>query len=279
MKKQFRTAMLSTACMLVVAVMSLTGVTYAWFTAGTDATVNGMSVTVTTTAGGIEVREKMTAMTTPEEGGEATETITYTPWANQLDLNVNRTGLDALSSKDGINFFDIEFDPASYEQAKISAINRDSNLNVIVKNIQVQYTGTDANLEITLDGSEITQRVGSNDIYKAARVAIIIGNTSYIMGAEAGDSAQAFVQASGDTFIKVNQAVEGYTATTTTVAANAIPVTLPKAVLDENGTTTCTPVDITIVIWLEGQDSNCVNGNAGGSFDVALKFGKPVAGN
>ena len=31
-------------------------------------------------------------------------------------------------------------------------------------------------------------------------------------------------------------------------------------------------VNITLVVWLEGQDGDCSNPNAGGAFDVALQF-------
>ena len=46
MKKTLRRAMLSTICMLVVAVMSLTGVTYAWFSQSTTAKVDGMTMEI-----------------------------------------------------------------------------------------------------------------------------------------------------------------------------------------------------------------------------------------
>ena len=46
MKKTLRKAMLSTICMLIVAVMSLTGVTYAWFTMADNATVEGIEMNV-----------------------------------------------------------------------------------------------------------------------------------------------------------------------------------------------------------------------------------------
>ena len=40
--------------MLVVAVLSLTGITYAWFTSGTTATVSGMKVEVAVADGGVQ---------------------------------------------------------------------------------------------------------------------------------------------------------------------------------------------------------------------------------
>ena len=55
MKKTLRRAMLSTICMLVVAVMSLTGVTYAWFSQSTTAKVDGMEMNIGTAGAGLQV--------------------------------------------------------------------------------------------------------------------------------------------------------------------------------------------------------------------------------
>ena len=55
MKNTFRRATLSTICMLVVAVMSLTGVTYAWFTQGTQATVDTFDINVEASAGNLMI--------------------------------------------------------------------------------------------------------------------------------------------------------------------------------------------------------------------------------
>lgn len=54
-KTNFRKATLSALLMLVVAVVSLTGVTYAWFTSGETADVNDIEFTVDGTAGGLSI--------------------------------------------------------------------------------------------------------------------------------------------------------------------------------------------------------------------------------
>ena len=57
MKNTFRKAALSTICMLIVAVVSLTGVTYAWFTQGTQATVSDFNVGVEASAGNLMIAQ------------------------------------------------------------------------------------------------------------------------------------------------------------------------------------------------------------------------------
>ena len=54
MSKTFRRAAMSSICMLIVAVMSLTGATYAWFTSGEKAVVEGMTMNINTADGGIQ---------------------------------------------------------------------------------------------------------------------------------------------------------------------------------------------------------------------------------
>ena len=60
MKKTMRSAMLSTIAMLVVAVLSLTGVTYAWFSSAEKAVVSEFTMNVAENAGGVEISNNMT---------------------------------------------------------------------------------------------------------------------------------------------------------------------------------------------------------------------------
>ena len=55
MKKQIRRAMLGTVAMMLMGVVSLTGVTYAWFSESNEANVDGISMQVTAYEGGIYI--------------------------------------------------------------------------------------------------------------------------------------------------------------------------------------------------------------------------------
>ena len=55
MKKQIRKAMICTIAMMVAAIVSLTGVTYAWFSESNEANVDGITMSVTAYEGGIYI--------------------------------------------------------------------------------------------------------------------------------------------------------------------------------------------------------------------------------
>ncbi|MBR0450322.1 MAG: hypothetical protein IIX30_05865, partial [Clostridia bacterium] len=55
MKKQLRKAMICTVAMMLVAVLTLTGVTYAWFSTSNEATVDGITMQVAAYEGGIYI--------------------------------------------------------------------------------------------------------------------------------------------------------------------------------------------------------------------------------
>lgn len=55
MKKQIRKAMICTVAMMVAAIVSLTGVTYAWFSESNEATVDGITMNVAAYEGGIYI--------------------------------------------------------------------------------------------------------------------------------------------------------------------------------------------------------------------------------
>ena len=80
MKKQIRKAMICTIAMMVAAVVSLTGVTYAWFSQSETATVDGISMTVVSQTGGILMSG--TPAPTTEQG-----------WAYKLSVGYTESGL------------------------------------------------------------------------------------------------------------------------------------------------------------------------------------------
>ncbi len=256
MKKTMRKAMISTICMLVVAVMSLTGVTYAWFTAGTQATVNGMNVVVTAAAGGVQVRLKDTAT-----------------WQSTLNLGVAQTDVEPVSSKDGVNFFALgEMNPENTNQAKVISVNKEDNDNIIVKEIELSNPGQ-SNITVDLEGSSIVAATNGveNEIYKAARVALIVsgaGNDTTYVYAAGVDTWYAF-EATSDEFVNLGAAVAGVATSQTTKAVDACTITLPA---NPDNADAEKIVNVEIVIWLEGQDSDCKNANAAGAFDIVLNF-------
>lgn len=278
MSKTFRRAAMSTICMLIVAVMSLTGATYAWFTAGDYATVSGMKINVDVASGGVEV--------SGDNG---------TTWGNTLVLSTGVDKLVPVSSADGKNFFDIEFSPSNSTLIKSIAAT-DTTKKVLSVPLQLRNTGAAEDVTVNLNYSTIVAAVNklfdanndkTTDIYKAARLAVL--KDGAIVGGiyspddvdkVAATATNAINAASGNDYFTVytgtqTQVAEGQTpatvaASTLTVGLDAIEITLPKM----TNATTYNPVSITVVIWLEGQDTDAVNANAGGAFDISLNFQK-----
>lgn len=260
MKNTMRKAMLSTIAMLVVAVMSLTGVTYAWFTAGEAAAVTGMSMEVTTADGGIEVREK---------GGDGI-------WKTTLELaDAKLSSVKPVSSSNGVNFFTAAINPENAAQIATTAVDTNGvAANVITRTLELRNTGV-ATVQVNLNGSEVVDKANASsgfdtDIYKAARVAIIVGQTTYIWSSDATDASYFGVKAaSGGVFFNAYEANASYTDTKVLTSIDDCKISLPGLVDGEAQT-----VEVKVVAWLEGQDTDCVNNNAGGAFDIKLNFKK-----
>lgn len=259
MKKTFRSAMLSTICMLVVAVMSLTGVTYAWFQQGEKATVTGMQMNVDVAEGGFEV-------STAQNG-------TY---GNALTLTVNTDQVKPVSTANAKNFYDVEFNPANTAEIKSIAGNA---TNVIVQDLWLRNTSTEEVVYVNLIDSVIKAAVNSkfggatNDAYLAARMAILNAEGNIIGGIYSPDPDEASynaLQGTSNGYFAAYTGTDAATTSITTVGLDDIEIELPKM----SNANTYNPVHIQVVIWLEGQDTDAKQHNAGGAFDISLNFQK-----
>lgn len=270
MKKQFRTAMLSTACMLIVAVMSLTGVTYAWFTAGNDARIDGMDVTVTSSDGGIEIWNETT-----------------NEWASRLTMSTGLASVKPVSTANGTTFFEASVNAENSSQIVSSTANP---AYYYTKTLRVRNTGSDP-ITVNLAGTTITAKewvegestFENTDIFGAARIYIKYTIPAESEGGDATvveyffaphDSATYYGikeaskgkgEKNTDVYFTINAANEAYTKAITPVGATDCEIELPAS---------GAPVDVYIAVWLEGQDPDCNNDNAGGAFDIVLQFTK-----
>jgi hypothetical protein len=251
-----RKAMLSTIAMLVVAVISLTGVTYAWFTAGDYATVSGMTMNVATAAGGVEV------------------SADNTTWANNVTLTTNTDLVKPVSTANAKNFFDVEFNPNNSAEIKAVAGSTD---NVIVQKLYLRNTGTEdtsVNLNYTTIASAANSKNQNKEtnIVNAARMAVLDKDGTIISGIYAPSTEQKYYAINNTTsdYFAAYGAHTSATTEITTKGLSDIVINLPKMPTS----TTYSVVEITVVIWVEGQDTDAINQNAGGAFDIALNFQK-----
>ena len=82
MKKQIRKAMICTVAMMLIGVVSLTGVTYAWFSASTTSTVSGVNIGVVQVDGIIEISDEPNPI----------------KWGTSLPLNMSRQKFEPAST-------------------------------------------------------------------------------------------------------------------------------------------------------------------------------------
>ena len=289
MKKTFRKAMVSTIAMLVVAVMSLTGITYAWFTQGTTTTINGIEMTVEASSGGVLVSD-----------------TTDGTWGSELTLTgVTLANAKPVSTIGGANaewtFFVGEVNPANNAQIKTSAASAGSHY---VK--KVLYLKNDAATSVTVNlGTQEGKVTGiKSDVSyngdRAARIGLryvgvqatannsgtALTDAGLKMGSTNGyaifepnstghfDSSITTKQsyygvkaASGETFFASNDATASSTyieAVTTTDQTSDITITVPAASI----------VTIEVYFWVEGQDIDCINAMASSNMKVGLFFEK-----
>lgn len=270
MNKTLRKAMISTIAMLVVAVMSLTGVTYAWFTQGTEAKVEGMQMSVQAADGGIQVSK---------DGVN---------WANLITLTAEdgniREGVMPVSTVDAENFFKATIDRTNDKKITTAALSPEEYAaNIWEEEIWIRNTGS---TEITVNlGDTAFVSKDARNVNQAAKLAVFkiteevdeeTQDTSeslellYIFSDEIYKgvnvaSETSFEYASSGSATQISQPTKLQT------SAGNCTITIPAGEVNDAGVLEAI-VKIKIVVWVEGQDAQCVNQNAASSFDLNLFF-------
>lgn len=262
MKNTFRKAALSTICMLIVAVMSLTGVTYAWFTASTQAAVNGMEVNIGTAGAGLQVATV---------GGE---------WAGEITLQSPNAAFVPVSTVDAQNFYSATVDANAPTQIVKSV--KDTT-NFWTQDFRMRNTGN-GDITVALNAEVFGAKNGNADAWKAARIAIFqvteVGAMTTTGGvASAATAGLKFIHGEGGTYLGLKAEGENFSMTDANNAALGEVSSFKNnyaecqfvvpGMTDANANQEAT---YRIVIWFEGQDSDCINDKALSSFTVDLKF-------
>ena len=242
--KKFLKAAIPTLAMLLVAIMALTGTTYAWFTQNDTASASGIDITVQA-AGGLLLSET---------GAEGT-------WTSNLDMNKNIEGFAPVSC-DGntMTFYKAELSSAiAYIKANgISQVTDNTgNKNWLQLTIHVKNDSTEAKT-IKFNGCDITGNAAA-----AARVAVFNGATKLAVFDTEAESTNGLKSAT----LAVDTLVTATGAHTTTYTPTKITAANQSFNLAANGETT-----LNVWVWLEGQDKDCVNALALQSFAVSLGF-------
>lgn len=284
MSKTFRRAAMSSICMLIVAVMSLTGATYAWFTQGTYSKVEGMEVKVEAATGGVLVAANDT--TTMPNDEAFTQSLLLDDLKATGDAGTGAAPVSTTGAKDSeFAFFTGEI--ISTSEIK-TATSSDKNYimhylflrNINETDVTVNLGNVDGevqtNIKMVGETDKTTNAAGriglryvdvttmADYTLPAGSVGVaganVLGETGYGIFANGSSRSYKAINAAHNK-IDVNASE---LPTVTTVAAENFEIVVPAR----------TTVTVELYIWLEGQDAACKNENADATFAVDLYFDK-----
>lgn len=297
MKKQLKRAIFCAICMIVVGVMCLTGVTYAWFTDSKTAIVEGMEINSMTAVGGI-------LLSTDPHGGQNGDDWSYS--IPLFDYTLGNfmpasTHPDTLSGG-RLNFYKAVLDPENpYTHMQTEAIpNSSANAKesgyYIEKTIYMNNSEGEAKATVSLQETTIT--TDEKKLNYATRVAIVdhgeyeLGTTYDISEANAdakiatsSDAVQVYENNALDTYTltKREKALPTYgvcgTDTTEFFEMQKERTGIIKLVDNETDPTkVLLSVEagkcrkITVYVWVEGQDADCLNKTSGAKLTAKIGF-------
>lgn len=309
MKKQLKRAIFCAICMVVVGVMCLTGVTYAWFTDSKSAVVDGIGIKTMTATGGILI-------SLDPNGGEKGE-----GWKYELDMQINvdnfkpaSTHQDTIQSDGTLRFFDADNDPA-FPNVKIATKDVTSSfvtsgfskegIHYVKQDIYLNNLDNSEDVTVSLAGTKINiDTTNQPNTHWATRVAIVDHGT-YKQGATYNETVSnaAAVKASTSGQVKIyeNNSTDhltgstGYSNTYGVIAAkgdseagtyynvdgsdNAGMVRLVETETEAADIKITVNANschkVTVYTWIEGQDVDCRNKTSGGDYGVEVRFTLP----
>lgn len=232
-----KSSLISSVALLLVAIVALSGATFAWFSTNNTASAGKLEMTATSASGLYIVDDtNLASVDAPATG-----------WSSKI------TWTDSLASKPAVSgdassttaFFKTSTDNADGSWNGTDAIEAAvANTDFIVKKIWVKADSTDPQ---TLT---ITPTVGGdNKGYE--RVAIVVDGNVTIMD-NAGVKYEAFTNQTGTT-VEITPVKYG------AITVENIDLSTAKAIY--------------VYMWFEGQDAECYNLNSGAGFTLDLGFG------
>ena len=298
MKKQLRKAMICTVAMMLVAVLTLTGVTYAWFSTSNEATVDGITMQVAAYEGGIYIsKDPFPSNFDTSISIEADEifqgqhnpasTAGYVGndgklqfFSGSLDSNTDKTLNEIISVSENGYFFeqDIYFDNST--GSKEITINLTGTTIIPTGG---KRTDLAARIAIVTHGSIDTKAFEAQTGYPTApagkaavqifepndTIHIPAGHTEYknnMPGKSAATDTETYqyfgLKGTGvniDRFDVSNAQLEEVT---TIKKAEEVKIKVPAE----------SYLKITIYVWLEGQDADCQNNISGKPYTADIHF-------
>ena len=297
MKKQIRRAMMCTIAMMLMGIVSLTGVTYAWFSQSDTAVVGGMNLGIVSKEGGV----LMSAVPNPSE------------WAFRLDLDMQETEFNPSSMTPGniqengkIQFYNGVINESKPSDIYTEAVTQ--NKYYIEKDIYFYNDSLEEAIKVVLDKESTILSDVTNGVDMAMRLAIV-NHGVYTKGTETSGINEFKTTDPANVMIyefNPKQHLDGGTDVRTTYGVKAASGVNnffntkeeEDAIADGNPDTNAQYLDkttavykdsvddvsfeipadsyyrITVYLWLEGQDVDCKNAISGSNMNIQLGFTK-----
>lgn len=235
-KSSRRRLLLSSVVMLLVAVFALSTATYAWFTNSSTAKATGVNVS-TTKLSNLQVCD--------------TNSANDADWTNEVNFGINKQLMPSSTGNLTAWYATTALTEDAYNRDTAAAIDTvTGNDNYVVsKTFYIRSKNVDAeNVKWSLD-------LGNTDATakKYLRVALVGGDGNVIWSSNE-ISTLGLTSTAG--------ATKGLT------SSSAVTGTLFESLTKD------TPVELTLHVWFEGQDTECYNGTAGCTADVTINFSK-----
>ncbi len=261
--------------MLLVAAITMSTASYAWFTMSSRVEVSGIELSVVAPTN-ILIREYKDSA--------------FATFSNKVTVLPNPTNkLNHASSADGVNMFSINKDTAANANPTTGVLPATGTVeSVALKHVdyndedgyyfdyklQLINTGGAA-VKIGLDDVEITD-ANSSPIVGAVRFAIL------------NSTASANIHTNKPIFAHNNESpigalttVETYSGTPTTSSvsavntftdANGLFTLAANGELDNSKKDPDNATVVTVRVWIEGQDADCITDNSNSAFQVKFEF-------
>lgn len=311
MRKQIRKAMICTIAMMLVAVVTLTGVTYAWFSESNAAVVDGVTIDVVTKAGGVLMAKVANpgeygwsyhvgldwkgtdfypASTTPSNLDSNNNLVFYNGELDDANLNIVTTKVlgTTTNATEGAHYFkhDLYFynpeenpinvkldvtpgDSAIWQSVRIGLVNH-GTYTVTTENgeetVKVTADTNGVNAMIYEFKPNDHHRTGSTDYIKT--YGVIAEGTDILMYGQIKDEDGKVTQTGEITQLENETITESdYVEWVNSYYAGNGDRTNPKFVIPEESY-----FKVTVYIWLEGQDVDCLTEVSGSKFEPTLNF-------
>ena len=275
--------------MLLVAVLSLSSATYAWFSMNTKVTATGMQVKAVAEDGIlISNSDKATwsnsataKVTSASLVPTSTAGGTAPAWAHNTSTNADeaQANQDAASYEDlSLKWTNTTFGEGFVDIAGGTANSKDDNEKsyVLLNEFYIKSSGNVLALGADktykdLYINDVTVEGAANKIDNSLRVLVVVGSTAYIY-------APVIDQASGTTTMSYKfKNTTAVTALNATTAAGYDKTTSTTSI----GNTNDSAVKAQVYIYFEGEDANCKSTNIAGidttNLSVSINFGIETA--